>query len=310
MSQNTRIANHDLREYVDVHAMSAFAGNLTSLNEDNAAMWALSLLLAASNGKASGDFDPVPERVEGNPDDGFTVIEPPEHVQTLLKLVGRWAGNRVSIIGSYFAADTEIEYSLGEPGDLWQKMTDQDGWVDISEHVIELIELDESVKAERHEPEAAPSGATWTMARGFAHARELPVSPRSILNPDGTIEAIPALPEIDPLELPVEATPLDPARLDELEAQLDRARNAFGPLDEEIRRHIRDAALHPNSMTWDAARTLNITGSFSGLWSAVCEIDPSFPRSVPSPEVGEVQWPKVPSGETILLALQATLKTT
>jgi hypothetical protein len=112
------------------------------------------------------------------------------------------------------------------------------------------------------------------------------------------------MPEIDPLTEPVEAAPLDAASAGDLEAALDMARNTFGPLAEPYREIIRLAALHPTSRTWDRARSVNITSRFGTLWNAVCKLDPAFPQSIPSPDMGPTIWPRVPDGHLVLRALQ------
>ncbi len=302
MSQYHCICNHDRREYVNPRLLCAFAWTLESLNESDGALWAMALLLAASNGKGSGDFDPIDYGSGPEP------TEPDDHTQLLMSFVGRWAGQRVSIVGEYFAADTEAEYRTGEDAGLWKHLMDQtDGWVDISEHVANLIELDDDSRRERHKIERAPSGATLTQARGFDHISALPPAPRSILNVDGSCTAIPKLPPIDPLTLPLDAEPLDQSRQSELDDALDRARSMIDLLDDQYRQIITLAATHPCSMTWDRAHSVIVGGGIGGLWNAVCQVDPSFPKSAAHNDVHEAIWEKVPSGDLILEALQVAV---
>ena len=78
---------------------------------------------------------------------------------------GRWANNRIAIMGDYYAGDIgDVTWSE----DYWATIHDQDdGWVDISEHVI--AELNED----------------WELGL------PLPGRSRSLLHSDGTITAIP-----------------------------------------------------------------------------------------------------------------------
>jgi hypothetical protein len=295
MAYKHRIANLDRREYLDARAFADFSGELATLNESDGAMWGLTLLLAAA-GERAGHGD-----VTGG--SGLEPVEPSAHTCALLGLVGRWAGERIAIVSEDFSPATEAEYRVGEGDEMWAQMSEQEGWVDISEHVVELIELDEDSRTSRHEPVEAPSGQTWTQAQGFSHERTLPAAPRSVMDEDGTIEAIPALPPVDVSLLDLEADPIDPARTHELEAAIDDATNLLGPLDDACRERLRMAALHPCSHTWSDAYSLNVCG-WTTLWQAVGKADPTFPSSVASDEVDNHLWERVPSGELILAALQ------
>lgn len=302
MGQAHRIANLDRHEYLDPNAFEFASSQLCALNGSDGAMWGMTLLVAASNGKGSGDFSPV----DGG--SGVEPQEPDERTQALLDLVGRWAGQRVAIIGDYFDANTGNEYRVDEPADVWKLMSRQEGWVDISEHVVDLIELDAESRESRHEVHTATSGATYTIAQGFSHRSSLPVAPRSILHADGRIEAVPELPPVDPRTLPAEAQGLDEKQLVQLADLLSEARSMVGPLNEEYREGILLAAEHPCQMTWSAVNGAVVSGMGGGtLWNAVLEVDPTFPRSARRNEVNESVWERVPSGSLILEALQVAL---
>ena len=75
-------------------------------------------------------------------------------------MLGRWAGERVAVVGDYYSG------TVG--GVAWSEEVDArigngcDGWTDISEHVVRAI------------------GGT----------PDLELGPRSILHPDGTVESL------------------------------------------------------------------------------------------------------------------------
>jgi|SRR6185437_1369621 len=85
-------------------------------------------------------------------------------------MFGRWAGDRVAVVGEYFQ---------GVVGDIhWESETTyyrvsgwQDGWVDISEHVLRSIEAFFEARLERNHPPE------------FEH--------RSVLNAEGTVTSLP-----------------------------------------------------------------------------------------------------------------------
>jgi hypothetical protein len=138
MGQGHRIANLDRKEFVNPHAL----GDGYKLGEfgrnGDGSMAGLALLLAGSvRGGARGSGDFAARR-------GVSQV-----------LAGRWAGDRVAIIGDY-----------AEPGDVrgcepaaWAGVWGDDGdWVDISEHVaaalrIERVPVRPSYSGESHESE-------------------------------------------------------------------------------------------------------------------------------------------------------------
>jgi hypothetical protein len=85
-------------------------------------------------------------------------------------MFGRWAGDRVAIVGDYFqgmVGDVQWETEL-----TYNRVTDwQDGWVDISEHVLRSIEAFFETKCVRDFPPE--------------------VEHRSVLNADGTVTPLP-----------------------------------------------------------------------------------------------------------------------
>jgi hypothetical protein len=296
MSQQHVICNLDRHEFISPARAGAFEGTLRSLDW---ALTCLSVLLAASNGQGSGDLA-----------DGRDVNEP-----LYAAVSGRWAGDRIAIIGDYWsgagATDDRALPVTDGPETLYDIVTGQrDGWTDITEHVCEYLDLDGDLRNARHEVHSAPSGQTWTVAAGFHHEDPMPVPPRSTLHPDGTITAIASLPAVEPLSEPAAAAPLDAERVDELRDALTCARNFSGPLPEDVRAAIILAAVHPTPRTWDAAAHKTISPAGPGtVWSAVLAVDAEFPQSVPSAGRYDeyAAWPVVPSGQTILHAIQAAV---
>jgi len=86
-------------------------------------------------------------------------------------MYGRWVGDRVAIIGEYFRGT--IGDVRWEPETTYYRVCGwQDGWVDISEHVLRSIEMFFETRLERG---------------------PLDVEHRSVLNTDGTVAPLPNL---------------------------------------------------------------------------------------------------------------------
>jgi hypothetical protein len=105
------------------------------------------------------------------------VIERPTH-----PIIGRWAGQRIAIIGDYLMPDHAPEIDIpGEQGDLYFSIDAQeDGWVDISEHVIATME--------------SVYGITDVRDR-LERSRYDRLRHRSVLHDDGTVTALDTSPE-------------------------------------------------------------------------------------------------------------------
>jgi hypothetical protein len=292
MSQFQLIANLDQKEFLDPYRFSGSAAQIVSLNGDSdGVMFAFTLLLAVSNARSGGSFRPW---------------QTPEDEQVASHLIGRWAGDRIAIVGDYYRAES-CDVPLGADSDpgLYETISSQsDSWVDISEHMVELLELDPELKARRHELHAAPSGATWTEADAFRHGSPFPKPPRSLFNREtGQITAIPELPEPDPQDFPVEAEPLAEQLLLDLREALATARGMMGGLSPERQEAIEAYCLHPNREGWAKVAHTSLHG-LSSLWAAICKVDPEFPASLPHQEYGH-SWPSCPSGGAVLAALRA-----
>lgn len=299
MSQYVRCVNLDRREYLEPNDFAPSDRQMISMNDTDSTMYGLALLTAASNIGDTGDFKPLTADYE--------IIEDELEHPLIQHLVGRWAGDRIAFLGDCWKPGRAGCAPLDLPENVWEQMTAQtDGFVNISEHVVALIELDRSIKERRHEIQYAPSGAAWTHADGFNVNSKLPKAPRSLFDEEtGEITAIPELPPVDPAELPMEAEPIAEALMVELIREIADCRTMLGPLDDELEDRILLAATHPNQKSWSNAYSIIIGGPRAGtLWTNVIEVDPSFPQSAPMNEVHESQWARVPDGGTILAAVR------
>ena len=313
MTQSFYIVNLDLREYINPWRVDQSSQLMTLVGSGHGALGGLALLLAASNGKGTGDYYPAVAFVEGEPrtDVGLRLAPDAGEVATVSHrehpvarhIVGRWAGERIALVGDYYDADAADE-AIGLPPRVCEEMREQtDGWVDITEHVVATLDLDPDTRSVRHEVQIAPSGARYTHADGSELDRRLPRAPRSILNEEtGEITAVPSLPGIDPCSEPVESEPLPKEAVGELEELLDAARNVSGALDDEMRERVVLAAEHPTQRTWSAAYSVIVQEGMFTLWQLVGHVDPSFPQSAPHNELNEPQWERVPSGRVIFEA--------
>lgn len=94
-------------------------------------------------------------------------------------------------------------------------------------------------------------------------------------------------------------------------ALLDNATNMFGPLPPDVKRQIMAYIDNPTVEQWDEIFCYIINGNIrSGtLWAAVTSIDPTFPRSVPSPSGRKKRvpaniWPRIPDPLTVARAIR------
>lgn len=119
----------------------------------------LVILLAASNGRGGGDLH-VP-------------TDHPESEALGRCIIGRWAGDEIAVLGDYAKRLDVPDHE--ELLDLWM---DEDGFenhfVDISEHVLKVIDFDPYVRNARHESDGynPPRGELYA---GFKieHASDL-----------------------------------------------------------------------------------------------------------------------------------------
>lgn len=98
MGQYHKTVNLDKREYLDPHKLGDGLKLLEQMNSHGGTMAALHLLLSVSNGRGGGDlsFQAIDENYEWyTPDSKKAVAELAE------KYVGRWAGDRIAVVGDY-----------------------------------------------------------------------------------------------------------------------------------------------------------------------------------------------------------------
>lgn len=120
MAQYYIVANLDKQEFLRPHFMGDGSKLMEFTCSSLGTMTGLGVLLATSSGKGSGDLSNVPE---GN------------------AIVGRWAGDRIAIIGDY---DDKPEN---------KKIYDDaaahaNGWLDISFPVMETLFNDGTIRSE------------------------------------------------------------------------------------------------------------------------------------------------------------------
>lgn len=137
MGQYHYIANIDRKEFIHPHRFGDGLKLMEFGLSGTGTMAGLAILLAASNKSAprgGGDLHP---RASADA----------QYAQLLMDhIVGRWAGDRIAIIGDYWENDDVEDLSTNEIESLWG---DENGWTDISAVVIDALELDHYVKSER-----------------------------------------------------------------------------------------------------------------------------------------------------------------
>jgi len=79
------------------------------------------------------------------------------------------------------------------------------------------------------------------------------------------------------------------------------ATNMFGHLKPELKARLEAVIDNPCQETWEDAYCiiLNANGKMTTLWQAVIKVDWMFPHSKPCGS----EWPKIPSQETIIEAI-------
>lgn len=124
MGQYHFICNLDREEYLDPHRFGDGLKLFEFGSSAGGTLTGLAVLLSEQNGRGGGDLAPR------------TDADPERAAHLMNKYVGRWAGDRIAIIGDYFDAETDPIAAQGNP---WRN---QDEWDDISDEVVETILLD------------------------------------------------------------------------------------------------------------------------------------------------------------------------
>lgn len=85
---------------------------------------------------------------------------------------------------------------------------------------------------------------------------------------------------------------------------LDKASNIFGPLNAKQKQEIMDYIAAPTEAGWDRIASMIILPGTMGrttIWQWVVQVEPTFPRSKPSPG----RWPRIPDPMTVARAIKA-----
>lgn len=183
MGQYHFIANFDKHEYIHPHRLGDGLKLMEFGLSANGTMTGLAILLAASNkggARGGGDLHPW---VGDYGDDRVTPVDEAYANLLMQHVVGRWAGDRIGIVGDYFEPDDVPGVTHDDLEDLWGE---NKNWINISDVVGDAIDLDYYAYSERHKEYEYPRGGTYTRASSFGGTRE----PESQLNPDGTITKV------------------------------------------------------------------------------------------------------------------------
>src|SRR5262245_37935446 len=115
MGQYHVVCNLDRKEYLHPHRLGDGLKLREFSRSQHGTMTALAYLLAGSvrgGARGGGDFRPMSKLA--------------------LALAGRWSGDRIAIIGDYYAADDVRGCDPSVFAGVWR---DDGDWVDISEHL-------------------------------------------------------------------------------------------------------------------------------------------------------------------------------
>lgn len=114
MGQYHKLVNLDKKEFVHPHRIGNGMKLLEQVGFERSTSTALFMLLACSNGRGGGDFN--------------------DH-----ELIGRWAGDRIAIIGDY------SEY-VDIPGinaeEIYKQLEEDSSWKDISIEVQNMLNME------------------------------------------------------------------------------------------------------------------------------------------------------------------------
>lgn len=139
--------NLDKKEYIHPHKFGDGLKLMEFGVSGRGTMTGLAVLLAASNrGGARGGGD-LHAWLGGPGYEGREAPIDPDRASVLLsEVVGRWAGDRIAIIGDYHEPDDIPGVELRD--DFLDTL--HETWEDISAIVIETMEMDYYIRSERH----------------------------------------------------------------------------------------------------------------------------------------------------------------
>jgi len=150
MGQYHLVVNLSKREFLDPHKLGDGLKLLEQMNSHGGVMAALWVLLACSNGRGGGDIpDGVAYEFRDDPPRVAEVIPDPEYRQLAQNYIGRWAGDRIAIVGDY-AEDGDLPPEF-RAGRIYRDCLEGNGWRDISDGVLPIVERACGVRVERGE---------------------------------------------------------------------------------------------------------------------------------------------------------------
>ncbi len=114
MGQYHYVANLEKREFVDPDGIGSGLKLWEQAMNTPGTPMSLFLLTIAQNGRGGGDF---------NPELNWDIDENPDGI------IGRWAGDRIAIIGDYYELD-DLVAQQNDLNGLWNKKASR--WLDIS----------------------------------------------------------------------------------------------------------------------------------------------------------------------------------
>jgi dsRNA-specific ribonuclease len=140
MGQYFKIVNVDKKEFLHPHAFGDGLKLLEFGASGGSTMLGLAVLLATSNGRGGGDL--LPEDYPKYDPKTNKLHKSRAHLKQekiIAKVAGRWAGDRIAVVGDYSDKENPKEFAEAYKGE-------EAGYTDISEMVIEALCCDAYVR--------------------------------------------------------------------------------------------------------------------------------------------------------------------
>ena len=137
MGQYYVVANLDKKEILHPHAFGDGLKLLEFGCSSGSTMTGLAVLLATSNGRGGGDLTPSEGKHEYLPGTGKFTSDKKylAEQKKIQKVAGRWAGDRIAVVGDYSDKENPREFAEAYKGE-------ESGYTDISALVIEALRCD------------------------------------------------------------------------------------------------------------------------------------------------------------------------
>jgi hypothetical protein len=142
MGQYWKPVNIDKKEYIDPHKLGCGLKLWEQLASHPGTGAGLIILTSAMpEARGGGDFDREqnwhgPERTF--PEHNITPAEMPEDYKSVAKrTIGRWAGDRIALIGDYAEKD---DINGVDASKIYKECNDEGSYTDISDDVVRVIE--------------------------------------------------------------------------------------------------------------------------------------------------------------------------